>query len=178
VQEQVLQADVAASSNIDKYQKAYVTENHKLYEMGREIDVLRRENVKWEARYQELNELNTHVEQMCERLEDENIQLEVTIEERNEEIRNLKLELYQTGDESSCAKEEYDDEEPVQTPAPITIKDEKVSTDNTPSNYTAVEPEGTPEGTRRYLKRKHSEVEQGSEDDEDQQSSTRQRKSG
>jgi chromosome segregation ATPase len=173
VHDQVLQADDAATSHAKKYEQAYVAEYYKLQRasemnngMGREIDVLRRDIAKWDARYRELDELNTLIEQRNEDLDDKNMQLEGTIEELKEQIRILKSELCQVGNQpSSWAEEEEQDEVPIHSPAHTIIEDEKDSGLITISSCIAsVEPESL-ESLQTSLKRKHSEVEQGSDEE-------------
>ncbi|KAE9969418.1 hypothetical protein EG328_006866 [Venturia inaequalis] len=174
VHDQVLAHDAFLTSSAEKFEKAYFAEYHKLLQssdankaMGRDIDVLRRENAKYknleghsqrlkedllayQARYRELDELNIRIKKENEKLLDINAEMGEMVVGLQDQISNLEAKLDEVGCQPLCAN---DDLEPAaQTQADV--KDESDLSSISPPKVQLPETLPSP-----FLKRKHSAIE-------------------
>jgi hypothetical protein len=186
VHDQVLAHDAFLTSSAEKFEKAYFAEYHKLLQssdankaMGRDLEVLRRENGKYknleghsqrlkedllayQARYRELDELNIRIEKENEKLVDSNAEMGEMVVGLQGQVLNLKAKLDEIACQPLCAND--DRETTAQTQAEA--KDESdPSCDNSISPPKVQLPEFLP----LSLKRKHSVLEDEDEVDSGQE---------
>jgi hypothetical protein len=148
--------------------------------MGRDIEVLRRENAKYknleghsqrlkedllayQARYRELDELNIRIEKENEKLVDINAEMGEMVVGLQNQVLNLEAKLDEVGCQPLCAND--DRETTAQTQADV--KDE--SDPSTCNNSISPPKVQLPESLPPSLKRKHSVLEDEDEVDSGQE---------
>ncbi len=177
VHDQILTHDAFLTSSVEKFEKAYFAEYHKLLQssdankaMGREIEILRRENAKYKnlegqsqrlkedllayrARYHELDELNIRIEKENEDLVDINTEMGEVVVGLRDQVLNLEAKLEEVGCQPLCADE--DRETNAQTQADVEDESGPSACSNSMSPQKVQSPESLPPS----LKRKHGELE-------------------
>jgi hypothetical protein len=187
VHDQVLAHDAFLTSSAEKFEKAYFAEYHKLLQssdankaMGRDIEVLRRENAKYknleghsqrlkedllayQARYRELDELNVLIEKENEKLVDINAETGEMLVGLQDQVLNLEAKLDEVGYHPLCAND--DRETTAQTQSDVKDESDPSTCDNSINPPKVQSSESLP----RSLKRKHSALEDEDEVDSGQE---------